>query len=74
MNDSLAAVRLPIRKPGPHNSRGPVETDDVKVVLLSSMLLCVLFIYFFQGTITLSRKMVQKVSKSVRYTPWNHAV
>ena len=26
MNNSLAAVRLPIRKPGPHNSRGPVGT------------------------------------------------
>ena len=26
MNDSLPAVRLPIRKPGPHNSHGPVGT------------------------------------------------
>ena len=26
MNNSLAAVRLPIRKPGPHNSCGPVGT------------------------------------------------
>ena len=26
MNDSLAAVRLPIRKPGPHNSCGPIGT------------------------------------------------
>ena len=26
MNNSLAAVRLLIRKPGPHNSRGPVGT------------------------------------------------
>ena len=25
-NNSLAAVRLPIRKPGPHNSCGPVGT------------------------------------------------
>ena len=25
-NNSLAAVRLPIRKPGPHNSCGPVAT------------------------------------------------
>ena len=26
MNNSLAAVRLPIRKSGSHNSRGPVGT------------------------------------------------
>ena len=26
MNNSLAAIRLPIRKPGPHNSCGPVGT------------------------------------------------
>ena len=26
MNNSLAAVRLPIRKPGPHNSRSHVGT------------------------------------------------
>ncbi len=26
MNKSLAAVRLPIRKPGPHNSRSPIGT------------------------------------------------
>ena len=26
MNNSLEAVRLPIKKPGPHNSRGPVGT------------------------------------------------
>ena len=26
MNNSLVAVRLPIRKPGPHNSHGPVGT------------------------------------------------
>ena len=34
MNNSLAVVRLPIRKPGPHNSRGPVGT----LKKLSSML------------------------------------
>ena len=32
------------------------------------------FFFFFQGTATLSRKIVQKVSKIVMYTLWGHTV
>ena len=39
------------------------------------MLLCVIIIIiFFQGTVTLSRKMVRKVLESAGYTLWSHAV
>ena len=58
MNYSLAAVRLPIRKPGPHNSRGSVgplkwwRQSGFALKKLSSILssLFFFFLFFFQGT------------------------
>ena len=44
----MSADRLPIRKPGPHNGRGPVSGFALKK--LSSIL------FFFQASATLSRK------------------
>ena len=39
MNNSLSAVRLPIRKPGPHNVRGPF--------IYPFMTLCYIYIFFY---------------------------